>query len=128
MPTLMMLPPQSEQTREWAQRLAQALPEWRVLTPESEDEARRDIGQADAGYGWPPPDLLPPADSLRWVQSAHAAPPTSYYYQELIDDPVVVTNMRGIYNDHIAQHIMLYVLALARGLPFYMEAQRQRRW
>ncbi|HUG17265.1 MAG TPA: D-2-hydroxyacid dehydrogenase, partial [Thermomicrobiales bacterium] len=46
----------------------------------------------------------------------------------LIDDPVVVTNMRGIYNDHIAQHIMLYVLALARGLPFYMEAQRQRRW
>jgi phosphoglycerate dehydrogenase-like enzyme len=126
--TLVMLPPQDDQTREWARRLADMLPEYRVLVPETEDDARRDIAEADAGYGWVPPDLLPLADKLRWIQSAHAAPPPSYYYQELVDDPVIVTNMRGIYNDHIAQHIMMYVLALGRGLPFYMEAQRERRW
>lgn len=128
MPTLMMMPPQSEQTREWAGRLAEMLPEYRVLVPETEDEARQQMAEADAAYGWVPPSLLPLADSLRWIQSAHAAPPANYYYRELIDDPVVVTNVRGIYNDHIAQHIMMYVLALSRGLPYYMEAQRERRW
>jgi phosphoglycerate dehydrogenase-like enzyme len=46
----------------------------------------------------------------------------------LIESPITVTNMRGIYNDHIAQHIMMYVLGLARGLPYYFDNQRQRVW
>ena len=40
----------------------------------------------------------------------------------------MICNPRGIYNDHISQHIMMFLLALARGLPYYVEAQRQRRW
>ena len=36
--------------------------------------------------------------------------------------------MRGIYNDHIAQHILMFILALARGLPYYMDAQREGIW
>lgn len=128
MPTLMMMPPQSEQTRDWAAKLAEALPDFHILTPESEDEARQHMADVDAAYGWVSPELLPLATSLRWLQSAHAAPPANYYYQELIDHPAQVTNMRGIYNDHIAQHIVMYMLALARGLPSFLDAQRERRW
>ena len=34
----------------------------------------------------------------------------------------------GIYSDHIAHHILMFMLALSRGLPYWMEAQRGRRW
>ena len=33
-----------------------------------------------------------------------------------------------MFSDHIGQHIMMYVLGLARGLPYFTEAQRSRRW
>jgi phosphoglycerate dehydrogenase-like enzyme len=46
----------------------------------------------------------------------------------LIAHPVVVCNPRGIYFDHISHHILMFVLALSRGLPDYLEAQRARRW
>jgi phosphoglycerate dehydrogenase-like enzyme len=128
MPTLMMMPPQSEQTRDWAARLRELCPEYDILTPEDEAAAREQIGSATAGYGWVSPSLLPHAVNLTWLQSAHAAPPPDYYYPALVDHPVTVTNMRGIYNDHIAQHILMYMLALARGLPYYMDAQREHRW
>lgn len=36
--------------------------------------------------------------------------------------------MRGVYNDHIATHIMAFLLAFARGLPLHLEHQRQHRY
>jgi phosphoglycerate dehydrogenase-like enzyme len=124
----MFLPPQDEQKREWAKRLAAELEGYEILVPESEDEAIEYLPGVDAGYGWLSPEMLKVAENFRWLQSPQAAPPDWYYYQELVDNPITVTNMRGIYNDHIAQHIMMFVLALARGLPYYMDVQRQRVW
>lgn len=123
-----MLPPQNDLRRDWAKRLQAALTEYQIVVPESEADARREIVEADAAYGWVPPDMLPLAQKLRWLQNPNVGPHVGYYYQELIDHPVVITNPRGTFNDHIGQHIMMYVLALARGLPYYMEAQRERRW
>jgi phosphoglycerate dehydrogenase-like enzyme len=40
----------------------------------------------------------------------------------------VVTNFREIYNDHIAAHIMAFVLAFARGLHHYLPQQQRREW
>lgn len=40
----------------------------------------------------------------------------------------MVCNPRGVFNDHIGQHVLMFVLALARGLPSYLHAQRERRW
>ena len=74
------------------------------------------------------PEALPAAKNLRWLQSPFAAPFPGYYYEGLIEHPVVVTNARGIYSDHIAHHILMFMLALSRGLPYWMEAQRERRW
>jgi phosphoglycerate dehydrogenase-like enzyme len=123
-----MMPPQDEYRRAWARRLAADLPQYRVAAPETEAEARREIVDADAAFGWVPPELLPLAGKLRWLQNPDAGPRPGYFYPALIEHPVVVCNPRGIYNDHISQHIMMFLLALARGLPAYLEAQRQRRW
>ena len=48
--------------------------------------------------------------------------------RELIRHPVVVTNFRGIFNEHIAAHIMAFVLAFARGLHYYIPRQLRREW
>src|SRR4029077_17040767 len=42
--------------------------------------------------------------------------------------PVVITNFREIYNDHIGAHIMAFVLAFARGLHLYLPRQVRREW
>jgi phosphoglycerate dehydrogenase-like enzyme len=128
MPKLVLMPPQNDTRREWAARLARELPEYQVVAPETDADARREIADADAAYGWVPPELLPLAARLRWLQNPQVGPRPGYYYKELIEHPLVVCNPRGIFDDHIAQHIMMFVLALARGLPFYMDAQRERRW
>jgi phosphoglycerate dehydrogenase-like enzyme len=39
-----------------------------------------------------------------------------------------VTNFRGIFNDHIAAHIMAFVLAFARGFHRYIPLQFRHEW
>ena len=98
------------------------------MVPETEAEARHELLDTDAAYGWVPPDMLPAAAKLRWLQNPQAGPAPGYDYPALIAHPVVVCNPRGIYFDHISHHILMFVLALSRGLPDYLAAQRQRRW
>jgi phosphoglycerate dehydrogenase-like enzyme len=123
-----MLPPQSETTREWGTRLATALPDLKVVVTENHTHAAQVIGHADAALGTIPPDLLGRAERLRWLQAPQAAPPAGYYYPELIAHPVAITNFREIYNDHIGAHVMAFVLAFARGLHQYLPQQLRREW
>jgi len=125
---LVMLPPQTDVYREWGKRLAAALPEVNVVVAEGEQQAQHAIVDADAAFGPLPRDLLKRATKLRWLQAHHAAPPAGYYYPELIAHPVVVTNTREIYNDHIGAHIMAFVLAFARGFHRYFTQQLRREW
>ena len=127
-PTLLMLPPQTEKTREWGRRLTDALPELSVVVAGDEAEAGCVIADAEAAFGTMSPSLLRRAARLRWLQAPQAAPPAGYYYSELITHPVVVTNFREIYNDHIGAHIMAFVLAFARGLQYYLPQQLQSQW
>ena len=126
--TFLMLPPQSETTREWARRLAEATPELEIIAPETMEGAEQAIGHAEGAFGRIPPALLLRADKLRWLQAPQAAPPAGFYYRELIEHPVVITNMREIYNDHIGAHVMAFMLAFARGLHLYLPQQLRREW
>src|SRR6266481_4983216 len=128
MTMLLMLPPQNPTTRQWAKRLAAAVPALNVVVAEDAAEAARLIGDADAAYGTLPRELTAHAARLRWLQAPQAAPPAGWYYPELIEHPVVVTNFREIYNDHIGAHIMALVLAFARGLHTYLPQQLERSW
>src|SRR5438876_9152675 len=90
--TFLMLPPQSETTREWARRLAEAAPELEIIAPETMEGAEQAIGHAEGAFGRVPPQLLARAEKLRWLQAPQAAPPAGYYYKELIEHPVEITN------------------------------------
>ncbi|MFI5732298.1 D-2-hydroxyacid dehydrogenase [Kribbella sp. NPDC051587] len=119
---LVMLPPLSAETAEWPGRLEAAVPGVRVVT---DAEA---IERADAAYGVLPEELLKRAGRLRWLQAPQAGPAPDFYYPALVEHPVVVTNMRDTYTDHVATHTLALVLAMARGLPRYVREQQAARW
>jgi len=125
---MLFLPPQRDQTRQWARTVAEQVPGTQVVVAESEDDARREIVDADAAFGTLPSELLEHAGKLRWLQAPAIAPPAGYYYDELVKHPVEVTNFRGIFNEHIAAHIMAFVLAFARGLHRYIPQQARHQY
>jgi len=125
--TLLVLPPQTPTTRAWASQLKAALPQLSVVVAETQADAARAVGDADAAFGTMPDTLVRDARRLRWLQAPQAAPPAGYY-RALIAHPVVVTNFREIYNDHIGAHIMAFILAFARGLHYYIPRQLRREW
>ena len=128
MPKFVFMPPQDDQKREFAARLSDTLPEFDVHSPETDDEAFDVIKDADAAMGWIPSDTLKVATKIRWLHNPDAGPFYGYYYEELCNHPMTITNPRGIYWDHISHHIIMFVLALSRGLPWYEKARREAIW
>jgi phosphoglycerate dehydrogenase-like enzyme len=123
-----MLPPHTGVTREWAARLADDVPEARIVVAEDTAQAEAEIATADGVFGTLTPDLLARAQRLRWLQAPQAAPPVGFYFPELVAHPLVATNFREIFNDHIGAHIMAFVLAFARGFDRYIPQQTRREW
>jgi phosphoglycerate dehydrogenase-like enzyme len=123
-----MLPPQPPTPGAGPARVAGALPALSVVVAETSADAARALPDAEAAFGALPRELLPHARRLRWLQAPQAAPPAGFYYPELVQHPVTVTNVREIYNDHIAAHIMAFVLAFARDFHRYLPQQQRRAW
>ena len=128
MPKFVFLPPSNETTRSWAATLAEQVSELEVVVAGSREDASREIADADAAFGTLSVELLRQAQQLKWLQAPAIAPPAGYYYPELVNHPVVVTNFRGIFNEHIAAHIMAFVLAFARGFHRYIPRQQRHEW
>lgn len=113
---------------EWPARLREAIPGIEVDVAYSVGEAMELIGDADAGFGDFPAELLDQAKKLKWVSCPQAGPRAGYYHQALVESEIVVTNTRDIYNDHISAHIMAYVLAFSRGMNKYFPHQLRQDW
>jgi phosphoglycerate dehydrogenase-like enzyme len=94
-----------------------------VLVADDADAARGFLATADAAYGTLTPSLLAAAPRLRWLQAPQAGPPPEFYFAELVAHPVVVTNLRDTYTDHVATHAVALLLALARNLHTYARAR-----
>lgn len=126
---LVMLPPQTELTRRWAARLADDVSRLSVVLAEDDESAAEALNDgAPAAFGTLTPPLLRYAAGLRWLQSPMAAPPAGYFYPALAAHPVVVTNLRGTYHDHVATHAVAMLLTLARNLHLYRDFQSAHRW
>jgi phosphoglycerate dehydrogenase-like enzyme len=91
-------------------------------------ERPEDIEDADAAFGTVPPELFPRAKRLRWIQAARAGLGREWFYDDLVNSDVTVTGMHGSYNEHLAGHIMGFVLAFARRFDHYLPYQAQGVW
>lgn len=90
-------------------------------------EALVQIKDADAFFGKITPQLLAAAGNLQWIQSPTASL-EHYVFPELVEHPVQLTNMRGLFYDVIADHVMGYVLCFARNLHRYIRQQADSNW
>jgi phosphoglycerate dehydrogenase-like enzyme len=98
-----------------------------VVNAADEAQARREIVNADAFFGKVTPPLLAAATRLRWVQSPTASL-EHYMFPELVAHSAVLTNMRGLYSDVIAEHVLGLMLCFTRNLHTYIRNQLTGSW
>ncbi|MEX0728810.1 MAG: D-2-hydroxyacid dehydrogenase [Planctomycetaceae bacterium] len=98
-----------------------------VVNVADASQAEREIVDADGFFGKMTPELLSRAKSLRWIQSPTASL-EHYLFPELIEHPCALSNMRGLFSDVIADHVMGYVICFARRFPLYFRQQQQAKW
>lgn len=108
-------------------KVKQAAGSMAVVQAEDETAAVREIADADALFGYLTPPMLRAAKRLRWTQSPTASM-EKYLYPELVSSPVIVTNMRGIFSDVIADHVFGFILCFAKNFHIYMRQQLQGVW
>jgi phosphoglycerate dehydrogenase-like enzyme len=123
---MVLLPPDVEE--DWPEKIQQLVPGAVVKAFKEPHEALNDIEDADAAYGTVPPELFARAKKLRWIAAARAGLGGNWFYDALVKSGVIVTNMRGIYNEHLSAHIMAFVLAFARRFDHYLPQQSTQVW
>ncbi len=90
-------------------------------------EAEAAMPGADGFLGKITPAMLAKADRLRWVQSFTASL-EHYITPELLEHRCVLTNLRGLFGDVIADQVLGYVLCFARNLHTYIRRQVEHRY
>jgi len=109
-------------------RIVQAAgPSLTVDNVAAESDLPAHIADADAFFGKLTPSALAAARRLRWVQTPTASL-EHYLFPELIAHPCVLTNMRGLFSDVIADQVLGYVLCFARNLHRYVLRQQRGEW
>ena len=98
-----------------------------VVNAISFKDAKQAIVDADGFIGKITPELLKNSTKLKWVQSMTASL-EHYVFPELINHPSVLTNMRGIFSDVVADHAIGMVLSFSRNLHRYINLQAQGKW
>ena len=123
---MVLLPPNIGEN--WPSKIRATVPGIHVESFENPLDAIDAIVEADAAYGTVPRELLVKAKRLRWIAAPLAGLGGGWFYDELVKSSIVVTNLRGIYNESLAHHIMAFVLAFAHRLDHYLPQQQARRW
>ena len=113
---------------EWEDRIREAVHGAEVRTFKSPDDVGDYIDEVNCAYGFVPPELFRRATKLKWIQCYAAGPAQSFWYDELVQSDVVVTNFRGIFNEHVAAHAMSFLLAYSRNLHRYIPQQSRTEW
>ena len=127
-------PPMDPIRKDLVERMKQDFPDIEILVFEDESEVLENIHIVEAGYGWIAPEAIKNAKNLKWLANpdsgsfVNESGKDGWFYKELVEHPVVVTNPRGIYFDYIGNHVMAYLLALSKRFPDFMDAQRKKEW
>lgn len=108
---------------DWPEKVREAVPGVDVSLFADAEQAGASLEDADAVYGTLPPALFRRARRLRWLQAPLAGLGGAWFHEDLVRSDVTVTNMRAIYNEHLAAHAVAFVLAFARRFDHYLRRQ-----
>lgn len=112
---------------ERAAKIVEAAGEMMVVNCTSPQHAAEEITDADGFFGKMTPELLALAKQLKWLQTPTASL-ESHIFPALVEHPCVLTNMRGLFSDVIADHVFAYILCFARNLHLYIRNQIEAKW
>ena len=121
---LLIFPPVEAERLEKIRAVAGSM---EVVNAETDEQALAEIVDADAMFGKITPPLLAAAKQLRWVQTATASL-EHYVFPELVEHPLTLSNMRGLFSDVIADHVFGYILCFARNLHIYIRQQAEAKY
>ncbi len=107
--------------------IAQAAAGAEIVNAVDRAAALRALPTAEGLFGKLTPELLAVAPRLRWVQ-APTASLEHYLFPELIAHPCLLSNMRGLFSDVVADHVLGFLLTFVRNLHLYRDRQRAARW
>jgi len=86
------------------------------------------VADTDIFVGWSlRPEQFKLARKLKWIHST-AAGVGQLMYPELRQSGITVTNASGIHTIAMAEHVLGFLVALARRFPDALRHQWQRRW
>jgi phosphoglycerate dehydrogenase-like enzyme len=108
-------------------KIIDAAGDMEVVNAQSELEALGHIPDSDGFFGKMTPEFLQVAGQLRWVQSPTASL-EHYLFPELIEHQCMLSNMRGLFSDVIADHVFGFILCFARNFHTYLRNQQQGVW
>ena len=89
-----------------------------TVTPEQ-------LAAATVIFGWPRPEAMKQAVSLKWFQTMWAG--TDEYTGKL-PEGILFTSSSGSNSRSVAEHMLASLLAVCRRLPVYRDSQRARQW
>jgi D-2-hydroxyacid dehydrogenase (NADP+) len=108
-------------------RIRATAPEADVEVAEGDEAAAR-LGEVEIAFGhFPPEAIAAAAPPLEWVQLPSAGV-DGYLTDGLVASGVTLTSVRGMAGAAGAEHILGLMLMFNRGLKYFYDRQRERRW
>ncbi len=111
----------------YVERLRGISPNVEVKLCRSREEFRREVADAHVIYGGFSQEDLRAAKQLKWIQYT-AAGVEHILWPDLVESPIVLTNMQRMYSPTISETAIGFMLTLARGLNGYALQTREHRW
>lgn len=106
--------------------------EFEIVAPEAKHVYARSstvtpeqIAAATVMFGWPRPEMMKGAASLKWFQTMWAG---TDEYEGMLPPGVRFTSSSGSNSRSVAEHMLTCLLALCRRLPTYVDSQRAHLW
>jgi phosphoglycerate dehydrogenase-like enzyme len=98
-----------------------------VAAPERAD-AVREAADADAVIGECVPEVIAAGPRIRWVQRMYAGVERCIAIPAFTERGIVLTNMQKVAGPVMAEHVLAFTFALARGFASYVPAQGKGDW
>lgn len=83
------------------------------------------LAAATVIFGWPRPEALKEAASLKWFQTMWAG---TEEYSGFLPEGVLFTSSSGSNSRSVAEHMLAGLMAVCRRLPAYRDSQRTHVW
>ncbi|MBO3804103.1 MAG: hypothetical protein JTT11_09615 [Candidatus Brockarchaeota archaeon] len=94
---------------------------------ENESEASRFIARSEVIAGWISVGALRKASRLKWLHSFSTGV-DHLLFRGSMRKGVLLTCSKGAHSTPVAEHALMFMLMLAKRMPFYGRCQQQRKW